>query len=59
LAFVEEGGNVAIAARDFDASQKIADLANTLGGGRGIAIKADATKFEDVESAVKKTLKEL
>jgi len=56
---VEEGGNVAIAARDFDASQKIADLANTLGGGRGIAIKADATKFEDVESAVKKTLKEL
>lgn len=57
LAFVEEGANVAIAARDFDTSQKVADLANTLGGGHAIAIKADATKFEDVESAVKKTLK--
>jgi len=58
LAFAEEGANVAIASRDVDTSQKIADLANTLGGGRAIVIKSDATVFEDVELAVTKTLEE-
>jgi 2-hydroxycyclohexanecarboxyl-CoA dehydrogenase len=58
LAFVKEGANIALASRDIDASQKIADLANSLNGGHAIAMKSDATKFKDVESAVKQTLEE-
>jgi NAD(P)-dependent dehydrogenase (short-subunit alcohol dehydrogenase family) len=56
LAFAKEGANVAIAARDFDACQEVASLANTLGGGSAIAIKADATKFEEAEAAVQTTI---
>jgi len=58
LAFAKEGANVAIAARDLEASQEVARTAGALGGGRAIAIKADATVFQEAEAAVKKTLEE-
>lgn len=58
LAFIQEGANVVIAARHFEDCQKVADTANTLGGGRAIAVRTDVTKYEDVEAMVKKTLNE-
>lgn len=56
LAFAEEGSNVVVVARHIEDCQKVADLANTLGSGRSIAVSADATKLDDCKAVVKKTL---
>lgn len=59
LAFAQEGANIAIAARDIVTGQKIVDEAKKLGSKKAIVVKTDATKWEDVEAAVKKTQAEL
>jgi NAD(P)-dependent dehydrogenase (short-subunit alcohol dehydrogenase family) len=59
LSFAKEGANLAIASRDIAASQRVADKAKTLGSKQAIVVKADATKWSDVEAAVKKTQQEL
>ena len=53
LSFAKEGANLLIASRDVEASQKIATKAMKLGSQKAFAVKADATKWEDVEAAVK------
>jgi len=58
LAFAQEGSNVVIAARHVEDCRKVAGIANTSGSGRAIAVRADVTKFDDVEAMVKKTLDE-
>lgn len=58
LAFVQEGANVAIAARHIDDCQKVAELANTLNSGHALAFSVDATKYESVEAMFKKTIDE-
>jgi len=58
LAFTREGANVVIASRHIEDCLKVANKANTLGGGRAIAMAADVTKYEDVEKLVEKTMKE-
>ena len=55
-AFIKEGANVAIVARTFEHCQEVADTFNTLGGGRAIPVQADVTRYDEVESMVKKTL---
>jgi NAD(P)-dependent dehydrogenase (short-subunit alcohol dehydrogenase family) len=59
LSFAKEGANLVIASRDVAACQKVADKAKKLGSKKAIAVKTDATKWEDVEAAVKRTQKEL
>jgi NAD(P)-dependent dehydrogenase (short-subunit alcohol dehydrogenase family) len=59
LSFAKEGANLVIASRDVVASQKVADKAKKLGSKKAVAVKADATKWKDVEAAVKKTQEEL
>ena len=59
LSFAKEGANLVIAARDMAASQRVANEAKKLGSKKAIAVKTDATKWEDVEAAVKKTREEL
>ena len=59
LSFAKEGANLVIASRDVAACQKVADKAKKLGSKKAIAVKADATKWGDVEAAVKKAQKEL
>jgi NAD(P)-dependent dehydrogenase (short-subunit alcohol dehydrogenase family) len=59
LSFAKEGANLVIASRDVIAGQKVADKAKELGSKKAIAIKVDATKWEDVEAAVKRTREEL
>jgi 2-hydroxycyclohexanecarboxyl-CoA dehydrogenase len=56
FAFIHEGANVIIADKSLDDGQKAADKANSLGGGRAIAIATDVTKLDEVEAMVKKAL---
>ena len=59
LAFAKEGANLVIASRDIVTSQKVADEAKKLGSEKAIVVKADATRWEDVEVAIKMTQREL
>jgi NAD(P)-dependent dehydrogenase (short-subunit alcohol dehydrogenase family) len=59
LSFAKEGANLLIASRDVVAGQKVAEKAKKLGSKKAIALKADATKWGDVEAAVKRAQKEL
>jgi NAD(P)-dependent dehydrogenase (short-subunit alcohol dehydrogenase family) len=59
LSFAKEGANIAIASRDIAASQRVADKAKELGSNKTIVMRADATKWNDVEAAVRKTQEEL
>lgn len=57
LAFSREGASVVITARHIEDCLKVANKASTLGG-RAIAVAADVTKYDEVESLVKQTMKE-
>jgi NAD(P)-dependent dehydrogenase (short-subunit alcohol dehydrogenase family) len=58
LAFAKEGANILLASRDVVTSQRIADEAKRLGSKKAMAVKTDATKWKDVEAAVKKAQEE-
>ena len=57
LSFASEGANLMIAARDVVACERVVKEAKKLGSKKAMAIKTDATKWDDVETAVKKTIK--
>jgi len=57
LAFAKEGSNVVVAARHIQDCQKVVDICNGLkGGGTATAVSTDATKLDQCEELVKKTL---
>ena len=57
LVFAKEGSNIVVVARHIQDCQKVVDKCNALeGGGTAIAIPADATKLDQCEELVKKTL---
>lgn len=59
LRLAQEGANVAIADIDEKQATKVAAEANALkGGGKTIAVKADATSFESVSATVDKAIRE-
>jgi NAD(P)-dependent dehydrogenase (short-subunit alcohol dehydrogenase family) len=59
LAFAKEGANLVIASRDIVTSQRVVDEAKKLGSKKAVVVKTDATRWEDVEAAIKKTQEEL
>jgi NAD(P)-dependent dehydrogenase (short-subunit alcohol dehydrogenase family) len=54
LSFAKERANLVIAARDMTASENVVREAKRLGSKKAIAISTDATRWEDVEAAVKR-----
>jgi NAD(P)-dependent dehydrogenase (short-subunit alcohol dehydrogenase family) len=57
LAFAKEGSNVVVAARHIQDCHKVVDKCNAMEGrGTAIAISADATKLDQCEELVRRTL---
>lgn len=55
LALATEGANVVVAARNTEDCQKVADQCNA-GGGKAIAVSVDATKLDQCEALVHRTM---